>query len=108
LEFCRTICNMLLKANRKGNYHLVVYRIDETLDELRSEFGQAWDFKSYEKLLTWLLGVWPKVPGLRLGPSPEDERNFREALGELAQTMHDHPTAFKSRSKRPSTKRRRR
>jgi hypothetical protein len=108
LEFLRTIVNVLVRANRKGNYHLIAYRIGKALDELRSEFGQAWDFKSYEQLLTYLLGVWPKVPGLRLGPSPEDERNFREALAKLAQAIHDHPTTPKPKSKRPLKKRRRR
>jgi hypothetical protein len=104
LEFLRTICNILLNANRKRNYHLVAYRIGQSLDELRSEFGQAWDFKSYEKLLTYLLGLWPKVPGLRIGPSPEDERNFCEALAKLAGTMRDRPTAFKPKRKQASKK----
>jgi transcriptional regulator with XRE-family HTH domain len=109
LEFLRTIVNILLRANRKGNYHLVAYRIDKALDELRDVFGQAWDFKSFEQLLTYLLKVFPKVPGLRiLGQFHwKDEQNFRKELARVDRALRDRPTTSKSKSKRPLKRRRR-
>jgi hypothetical protein len=86
LEFLRTICNILVKANRKNNYHLTAYRVWKALNELSAEFGEARDFNSYEKVLAYVQDVWHrKEPGLPLVPPPEHARNVREGLRKFAQ-----------------------
>jgi hypothetical protein len=113
LEFLRTICNILIKANRKNNYHLTAYRIWKALNELTAEFGEARDFNTYEKVLTYVQDVWHrKEPGLPLVPLPEQARNIQEGLRKLAQAnpqlIENNPTASKRKSKQPLKKKKRR
>jgi len=95
IEFARVICNILLNANRKRNYHLVAYRIHKALNDLSSEFGQARDFNDYKKPLRYLLRVWQgKEPGLPPVPLPEQERIIREGLARFEQAKRDHQTVL--------------
>jgi hypothetical protein len=110
LEFLRTILNILVSANRKRNYHLTAYRIWKAVDELRTEFGEARDFNTYEKVLAYVQEVWRRIePGLPLVPPPEHARNIREGLRKFAQAqaIQDNQTS-KPKSKRPLKKRQRR
>jgi len=100
LEFLRTILNILINANRKRNYYVAAYRTWKVLNELRNEFGAD------EKIWAYLEEPYPQ--GLPLATLPEHAKNIWDALAKLAQAKRDHPTAPKSKSKRPLKKRQRR
>jgi transcriptional regulator with XRE-family HTH domain len=58
LEALRAICAILVNANRKRNYHLAVYRTMKAIQELRTEFGEAFlDFNTIEKVLAYVQDV---------------------------------------------------
>ncbi len=112
LDVLRAICAILVNANRKRNYHLAVYRIAKAIAELRDEFGEASDFSGYDKVLDYvklLDYVLARYRGRESLP-PELEKLIRENVpaNVALQSLIDKQRTFKSKSKRPSTKRRRR
>jgi len=120
LDVLRAICAILVSANRKGNFHLAVYRTAKALAEWRDEFGEAKDFNAINKALDYVRDAprWRAVDFLE--PTPE---HLREGLRKIEQLIRrDYPidgkqdrpsktasrkAAVKPKSKRPSKKRRR-
>jgi hypothetical protein len=99
LDVLRAICAILVNANRKGKYHLAVYRTAKALAELRAEFGEAKDFASFDKVLAYVLK--PFAPW---------SKDTRESVRRIQQMLRDNaPSTVEdlSASKRPSKKRRR-
>ena len=121
LDVLRSICAILVNANRKQNYHLAAYRTTKALAELRDEFGEAADFNTINKVEDYVRDA----PRWRAGvdvfePPPE---HLREGLRKIEELMRrDYPIdgkqdrasktasrkpAVMPKSKRPLKKRRR-
>jgi len=101
---------ILVSANRKGNYHLAVYRTAKALAELRDEFGEAKDFTGYDKVLPYVLAPFAPPPKHLQESLRKIEQLIRDDAPtnvEDLQCLPDDQPTFKPKSKQPSKKRRR-
>jgi hypothetical protein len=101
-EVLRAICAILVNANRKRNYHLALYRTWKAINELRTEFGEALELYSIEKVLAYV----KPVQDMQGVPA-----HLREEVRRIQQTMPSGRSGVvfsRPKSKRPLKKRRRR
>lgn len=119
LDVLRSICGILVSANRKRNFHLAVYRTAKALAELRDEFGEAADFNTINKAEDYLRDAPRWRAGVDLFEPPPERlreglRKIQQLIDEDAPTnvedlscLPDEQQTSKPKSKRPLKKRRR-